>query len=38
MTIEAWYMDDDTTTDQRQPHRQSPNAECDSAALEKLGT
>lgn len=38
MTIEAWYMDDDTATDQRLPHRQSPNAECTSAALEKIGT
>ena len=38
MTIEEWYMDDDTAADQRLPHRQSPNAECDSAALEKLGT
>eukprot|EP01035_Chromulina_nebulosa_P022077 gene22077-28580_t len=25
MTIEAWYMDDDTTSDQRLPHKQSPN-------------
>eukprot|EP00904_Undaria_pinnatifida_P011021 jgi/Undpi1/7049/HiC_scaffold_21.g09523.m1 len=37
MTIEAWYMDDDTTTDQRLPHRQSPNAECNFAVLEQIG-
>lgn len=37
MTIEAWYMDEDTSSDQRLPHRQSPNVECDTANLQALG-
>ncbi|CAN0443748.1 unnamed protein product [Ascophyllum nodosum] len=37
MTIEAWYMDDDTSADQRLPHRQDPNVECDVAELKSLG-
>ncbi|CAN0326365.1 unnamed protein product [Pylaiella littoralis] len=35
--IEAWYMDADDTADQRLPHRQTPNAECNAAELESLG-
>lgn len=37
MTIEAWYMDDDTMADQRLPHRQKPNLECSVAELGELG-
>eukprot|EP00595_Chromulina_sp_UTEXLB2642_P000506 CAMPEP_0196761326 /NCGR_PEP_ID=MMETSP1095-20130614/532_1 /TAXON_ID=96789 ORGANISM="Chromulina nebulosa, Strain UTEXLB2642" /NCGR_SAMPLE_ID=MMETSP1095 /ASSEMBLY_ACC=CAM_ASM_000446 /LENGTH=114 /DNA_ID=CAMNT_0042110725 /DNA_START=43 /DNA_END=384 /DNA_ORIENTATION=- len=37
MTIEAWYMDDDTTNDQRLPHKQSPNKPVTFEQLEKLG-
>ncbi|CAM9983420.1 unnamed protein product [Scytosiphon promiscuus] len=37
MTIEAWYMDEDTSADQRLPHRQTPNLACDTAELESLG-
>ena len=37
MTIEAWYMDEDTSSDQRLPRRQSPNVECDTSSLEALG-
>ncbi|CAM9341246.1 unnamed protein product [Choristocarpus tenellus] len=37
MTIEAWYMDDDTTIDQRLPHRQEPNVECSFDALASIG-
>ena len=30
-------MDDDTSADQRLPHRQDPNVECDVAELKSLG-
>ena len=36
MTISAWYMDD-SEADQREPHRQSPNAEVSLDAIAKLG-
>lgn len=37
MTIEAWYMDEDTNSDQRLPHRQNPNVACDIPTLKALG-
>lgn len=37
MTIEAWYMDKDTSSDQRLPHRRTPNVECDTSSLKALG-
>ncbi|CAM9422638.1 unnamed protein product [Ectocarpus sp. 4 AP-2014] len=37
MAIEAWYMDQEKTADQRLPHRQSPNVACGTAELESLG-
>ncbi|KAG1678878.1 hypothetical protein FOA52_003546 [Chlamydomonas sp. UWO 241] len=35
--IDAWYMDDDTTTDQREEHRQTPNRRASPEALHELG-
>ncbi|CAM9470572.1 unnamed protein product [Discosporangium mesarthrocarpum] len=37
MVIEAWYMDDDTTADQRLPHRQEPNVPCSLDNLASIG-
>mmetsp|Transcript_7245 Transcript_7245/g.14503 ORF Transcript_7245/g.14503 Transcript_7245/m.14503 type:complete len:202 (-) Transcript_7245:206-811(-) len=36
-SIEAWYMDDDTSTDQRLEHKQSPNKPCSLETLQSLG-
>ena len=36
-SFEAWYMDDDTETDQREPHKQDPNVPCPPEKLKKLG-
>ena len=35
--VRAWYMDDDTTVDQRQPHMLSPPKFVELTDLEKLG-
>jgi len=35
--LEAWYMDNDTTTDQREEHRQEPNQPCSMQTLASLG-
>jgi len=35
--LEAWYMDDDTTLDQREEHRLNPNEPASLEALQKLG-
>lgn len=35
--LEAWYMDDDTTVDQREEHRLNPNEPASLEALQKLG-
>jgi 1,2-dihydroxy-3-keto-5-methylthiopentene dioxygenase len=35
--LEAWYMDDDTETDQRKEHRQTPNKPCSLDTLYSLG-
>eukprot|EP00611_Tribonema_gayanum_P011779 TRINITY_DN2211_c4_g1_i1.p1 TRINITY_DN2211_c4_g1~~TRINITY_DN2211_c4_g1_i1.p1 ORF type:complete len:218 (-),score=74.73 TRINITY_DN2211_c4_g1_i1:602-1174(-) len=37
MPLEAWYMDDDTETDQREPHRKVPNEPCSFETLDALG-
>lgn len=37
MTIDAWFMDDDTAGDQRLPHKKEPNEECSTDELAKLG-
>uniref|UniRef100_A0A7S2UW46 Acireductone dioxygenase n=1 Tax=Fibrocapsa japonica TaxID=94617 RepID=A0A7S2UW46_9STRA len=37
MAIEAWYMDEDTSADQRLPHRKEPNESVSLEQLEKLG-
>ena len=37
MPLEAWYMDDDTTTDQREEHRLQPNQPVSLEVLQKLG-
>jgi hypothetical protein len=35
--VKAWYMDDDTASDQRLPHQRTPNVEVSSAQLDALG-
>jgi hypothetical protein len=35
--MEAWYMDDDTTSDNRKPHRRTPNEPCPPDVLQQLG-
>ena len=35
--LEAWYMDDDTTVDQREEHRLNPNEPASLEVLQKLG-
>jgi len=35
--LDAWYMDDDTSTDQRLEHRRQPNKSCSPAELQSLG-
>ena len=35
--VRAWYMDEDTTVDQRQPHMLSPPKFVELTYLEKLG-
>jgi hypothetical protein len=37
MAIEAWYMDDNSEVDQREPHRKEPNEPCSEETLDKLG-
>eukprot|EP01084_Bolivina_argentea_P161204 280660_1 len=37
MTIEAWHMDDDTATDQRKPHRITPNNPASESDLREVG-
>ncbi len=37
MPLEAWYMDEDTATDQREEHRLQPNQPASLEALQKLG-
>jgi 1,2-dihydroxy-3-keto-5-methylthiopentene dioxygenase len=37
MTISAWYMDDDLTSDQRLPHQQTPPAPVSADKLIELG-
>mmetsp|Transcript_16170 Transcript_16170/g.45056 ORF Transcript_16170/g.45056 Transcript_16170/m.45056 type:complete len:216 (-) Transcript_16170:97-744(-) len=37
VTFEAWYMDEDTETDQREPHRQQPNKPCPPETLKEIG-
>ncbi|KAL4426984.1 hypothetical protein ABPG77_009545 [Micractinium sp. CCAP 211/92] len=36
-SVEAWYMDEDTESDQRLPHRRTPNKPCPPEALHALG-
>lgn len=35
--LEAWYMDDDPTVDQREEHRLNPNKPASLEVLQKLG-
>ena len=37
MVLQAWYMDDDTTVDQREPHKQDPSVEVKQNLLDELG-
>lgn len=37
MVVVAWYMDDDVATDQRAPHKRSPNVPVPKEHLDKLG-
>ena len=37
VTIDAWFMDSDEETDQRKPHRQSPNVPATPQQLRDLG-
>ena len=37
MVLQAWYMDDDTTVDQREPHKQDPSVEVKQNVLDELG-
>lgn len=37
MTLEAWYMDDDASVDQREEHRLNPNQPASLEALKELG-
>ncbi len=37
MTIEAWHMDDDAATDQRKPHRITPNNPASESDLREVG-
>ena len=37
MPISAWYMDDDTALDQREPHRAAGDSAVPMVELDKLG-